>query len=514
MRATACAPDLSRTVTKFCYCRSFGATYGKNSSVSEAHFAMDLPRDQWTWSTFSDLSLHEFQALIIDYERKQVLLKRDGTRWIMPAYAGDNKRYESSYLPEFVKGKLLEELDTKMDMCVLRQVWRDTMRLNRNNFNFTLEKAVVLVHALSVEVLHDANNNDDSQKESGNQYLWVPLRDASIFHAIADARKVVGEEIRWAMQAAVPLRRLRWQCPGWMESTLNWMQDILDRTVGVRITQKVFVERSTDLGTVIIAETSDGKFFLKCTPPWQNDASYTEALSKISPNFVAAPIAVDVQKQVMITKDYGKILDPHFLKQSERIKMTQDFVNLQRDAVGRVDELVRAGMPDFRLDAFLAKIARVVEHPSFLGLFEYSEYREGVNFLQHNVDKISAKVRDLYGSGVPATVTHNDLWASNFYKHANDERFLFFDWVDSYVAHPLASELDGLEKRTYITEWEKYTGKTNLQELVILGREVCILVGCIVSILIVEAVEEAGRKQAVEEAGKSVNSVMECFAAI
>lgn len=471
-----------------------------------------LKRDEWTWSRFNDLLLQEFQALIIDYKRGSVLVKRDEARWIMPAHVGDQDNYESSFLPEFVKEKILDEVELKMDLCVLRQLWRDEMPVKKDKVNYTLEKAVVLVQCLFMKEECSTSERDDTRRGHGKEYVWLPLADADIYHLIPDARKVIAEEIEWAMQGRLPENRLKWQRPGWMESIMIWMNDALVSNLGAQVIEPIYVERTTPLGTIIISVTKKGKFFLKCTPPWQNDAAYTEALARMAPKYVAVPIAVDVGNQVMITRDYGEILVPAIFDHTDQMNMTLDFVKLQQKVVGNVDELVRVGVPDFRLDPLLKQMDRITSHPALEAINERMEYQEATDFFRSNLDKLKVKVKQLHTSGLPPTMTHNDLILSNVYRKEGLGNFMFFDWVEGYVAHPLTGNLDGLEKNVYLSEWEKYANVQDLRKWCLLGRKVRILIECIINILKVEKVEKADRGKTLAEAGEGIKDVQQSFA--
>lgn len=470
-----------------------------------------LKREEWTWSKFNDLLLQEFQALIVDYDHKRVLLSREEGRWIMPAYVGDEDNYESSFLPEFVKDKLWKVLGSKIDLCVLRQIWRKEMDVVKDMNGYLLEKAVVLVQFLSKREGPNEEWRVIAQKGTGKEYEWVPLANADVYHLFPDAQAAITNEVMWIMRDRVPENRLRWQRPGWMNSSTSWMRKVLVRDLGALMVKPTLVERSTPFGTIIIAKTSQGNFFLKCTPPWQNDAAYTEALARVAPKFVAAPVAVDVGKQVMITSDYGEILIPSLFNDEDKTKLTLDFVNLQQEAVGKVDELVSAGLPDFRVHGLKKKLDWLVSCRSLEAMMEWKEYQKAIDFLQNNLVKLKEKVEELYRTGVPPTVAHNDLFLSNVYKKEGCDNFMFFDWVMGYVAHPLTGVLDGLERTVYIKEWEKYANVEGLETWLTFGQRVGMLIEFIVIIQEAEGVEEADHNEKIEEAGRKLNSVMQCF---
>lgn len=88
-----------------------------------------------------------------------------------------------------------------------------------------------------------------------------------MYHLFPDVRKVVGEERNWIIRDQVPEARLSWQCSGWLEKYNAKDKGHTASKSGDRYNQPVYMERSSQLGTFIIADKTKGNYFLKYMPP-------------------------------------------------------------------------------------------------------------------------------------------------------------------------------------------------------------------------------------------------------
>lgn len=54
--------------------------------------------------------------------------------------------YVSSFLPEFVKDEMREAVRLKADLLVMRQVWKDEVKVGKSNAHYNARKGVVLIN--------------------------------------------------------------------------------------------------------------------------------------------------------------------------------------------------------------------------------------------------------------------------------------------------------------------------------------------------------------------------------
>lgn len=379
------------------------------------------------------------------------------------------------------------------------------MTIVRNKEQSTAEKAVVLLSC--------SNCQKESIHESHIQkgYKWWRADRADIYHLFPEARSFIVQEMAWVKLREVPWNRLKWQRPGWMEAKSAWIQNVLLRNENARLTKPLATERSTPLGTVIEAQTAIGKFFLKCTPPWQNDAAYTNILSSIAPQYVASPVAIDIEEETMLTRDYGSILVPALFDDEKTIELTRDFVKFQRIATERIEEVVRAGMPDCRENGLKKRMDWASTRPLLDTIAKRAKHTEAVQFFRENLEHLKQEVKTLYASGVPSTVTHNDLYMSNVYKSQDDDRYMFFDWVEGYVSHPMAGVLDGLSFEEYIKEWEIFLRRGDLSTVFESAQKVRLIISLVLTITEAEITEEPEATDSVERVADKIQSVFHCY---
>lgn len=413
-------------------------------NIPEYTKVLPVKRGEWTWSSCVENELQDMQILLISYDAKKVLLCWEEARWVLPGFLIQYRSFESSFLPQFVIPIVHKMLGTVLPITLLRQAWRREKQVTVDKETRVYEKTVILM---------EAPENDCSFDEQGFQ--WISFEEAKVFHLINEAAEAIRREIRFAL-SAVPVNRLSWQRPGWFSATALWMEELLLRECNGSLTEDIKSLRSSELGVILQAKTTMGLFFLKCTAPTANDASYTQALSRIAPEYVAAPIVVDIKKQIMLSKDYGKILYTYNLSDVENAQLTRDYVRLQLATIDKTEDLIQAGIPDFRLHKLPGHIDRLAASLTFTSLGKSEESKGHVNYFRKSTEMFKEKLGKLgLDSDLPSTVTHNDLWSNNIYKTEDRENYMFFDFVDAYVSHPFASSISGLDSEVFLQEWSR-----------------------------------------------------------
>jgi Ser/Thr protein kinase RdoA (MazF antagonist) len=175
---------------------------------------------------------------------------------------------------------------------------------------------------------------------------------------------------------------------------------------------------------------------------------------------VPLAVTVDGERSWMLLCDFGG----RRLRDAEAAQWDQAlhaFAQMQRDLAGRVDELVALGCVDRRLGVLAAQARELPDDPEVQAVLDAAE----VERLRAQVPRLQAMCAELAGYGVPASLVHGDLHASNV--AVRDGACVFFDWTDACVAHPffdLVTLLDArvIEERpgegarlldVYLREW-------------------------------------------------------------
>ena len=286
-----------------------------------------VPRSQWSWLFSRELNASEIQFLVVDYEKKAVLLLREemnGLRewrsspWVLPAYILEEEEEEGfvTTKPDAIEKIWNANFDAAKDPIILRTTWREEETITTDDRIFSIEKAIILM---------SLSNYEQNSELTGVQFSWVPYDNAipDIFHACDATRNAARKELTWIQIGRYPRGRLLWQRPNWKSEDLSFARS-LENKIGTNVIQALGTERHGDFGLVLRMETNKGKYFLKCSPPIYNDAAFTLKLSQISPSYVRSPIITDIHRQLMITPDYGEILEPINLCKKDRQALTTD----------------------------------------------------------------------------------------------------------------------------------------------------------------------------------------------
>ena len=148
----------------------------------------------------------------------------------------------------------------------------------------------------------------------------------------------------------VPYRRPPWSLPDWFEPAAKWFSEQL---MGLGYNQVSPVEwvYSWPLSSILRAHTTTGKVYLKaCTtlPLFADEPLLTSHLASLFPERVPRPLAVNQKESWMVLPDLGYPV--HDATTQEKGEILDLFARLQIQSIQHVEELLRAGCPDLRLD--------------------------------------------------------------------------------------------------------------------------------------------------------------------
>lgn len=238
------------------------------------------------------------------------------------------------------------------------------------------------------------------------------------------------------------------------------------------------------MGVVMKSETEHGDFWLKCTS-FSNDAEVTDALSRIAPCYVRRPLAINRRDRMIVTENYGGSITGLFEREREERELAaKDYARLQQSTIERIEELLKAGAPDWSPEQLIEGVESIVKH-RFLTDKDTAEYPE-IQCLQNNVEVLRKELRKLKQWKLPLTIVHNDLCFSNICQPAEKSgkrtNVLFFDWVDCSVSHPFTEDFalaTNTVRDAYLEVWAesgKYGSMAELKECMKIARPVTELI--------------------------------------
>jgi len=257
-----------------------------------------------------------------------------------------------------------------------------------------------------------------------------------------------GSALSWrAMDTTV--RANAWDDPRWQASAHRWVTERLTAH-GTPPTGAIEEVRVRPWSVTHRVPTTAGVAWFKAnTPGCAYEAGLAASLAAWAPGRVLAPLAVDASRGWLLTADAGPTLREVVAK--DRLlptwtAMLQSYAALQRDLAAHTLEMLAQGVPDHRPQHLPARLTALLADPRIqadLG----PDRQAAVNEVATDVAGWCA---ELSADGIPATLQHDDLTDANVFP--DGDRFRFFDWGDSSVAHPFGSLLVAIGFAAYLLE--------------------------------------------------------------
>jgi len=262
---------------------------------------------------------------------------------------------------------------------------------------------------------------------------------------------------------------------------------------------------------VLRVPTNGGDLWFKAAvPSLGHDVGVTAVLARLRPDIALAPIAVDLDRGWMLLPDGGERLREVLARERHPrrwLEIMPRYAELQIAAAPHVEELLEAGLPDYRLDR----------------LQDLSEEVAGKLAVEPppaaRVEELRAELATL---GIPESVQHDDLHDGNVFVR-RDGSHAVFDWGDSCASHPFASLVVGLRgiahrfelaerdpgldrvRDAYLEPWSDFASRAELLRAVELAGAVGRLSRALAWILAGMGEDESG------EASESARSWFEEF---
>jgi hypothetical protein len=231
----------------------------------------------------------------------------------------------------------------------------------------------------------------------------------------------------------VPELRPPFHRPGWFEQAEHWMQFQLDR-LGIQVKGSVEQYRQGWTSSCLLrVPTSQGWVYFKAgNESGQGEAVLTDALAQRWPQWVARPLAIDAQRNWMLSRDLHSQHAGFDLQQLPAF--AGEVAKLQLESRNELPHWEALGCRRISLDDFLA----VAEDPEPYraiwqeggGRLEPDEWQA----LQAAFHAVAADCSTLADIGLPQTLVHIDFRDDNL--ALLDGRHLMLDWNSTIISHP------------------------------------------------------------------------------
>lgn len=236
---------------------------------------------------------------------------------------------------------------------------------------------------------------------------------------------------------------LLWVQPDWREQAHAWIHAQLER-LGMRAEGPIEQPHVRVWSTVLRVPTREGALFFKANAPvFAHEAALVAAWTRWGCDHIPRVLAADTQRGWILMADGGETLRSVVQEDGDIRhwhRLLPLYARLQISMAEHVPDLLSLGLPDSRLSALPAQYARLLDdteilrigQPEGLSAEEYMRLRD-------LTPQLAADCARLAAYGISETMQHDDLHDNNIL--VRDERYLFFDWGDSCVAHPYFSML-------------------------------------------------------------------------
>ena len=233
----------------------------------------------------------------------------------------------------------------------------------------------------------------------------------------------------------------RWTDAATITEAHAWLREVA-AAHGTHVVGEVTQPHVQPWSTVFRAESDEGTLYLKlCGESQAHEPALTTLLARTAPDLVPAVLAVHPERPWMLVADGGaKLRDAHHgaALLDAWIGILPRYAELQREFVGREEELLATGTPDRRLDRLARDLAVVIADEGvfaalerdLLGQARCQELRAMLPVLGRLCDELAAL-------GIGPTIQHDDLHDGNVL--TRDGRTVVFDWGDACVTHPFLS---------------------------------------------------------------------------
>jgi hypothetical protein len=260
----------------------------------------------------------------------------------------------------------------------------------------------------------------------------------------------------------------------------EWVRS-LGPSHGFQVFGDVRLVKERPWATVVTADTSIGRIFAKANCQGLNaEGPLLSLLAAWSPDDVMAPLAVHPTAGWLVVPDGGETLlaagrhtDP-----AAWAPVLNHVASAQRAAIGKEEQLLAAGVPDFRPHTVTARLEQLIDDLNLAG----SERRRVLAM----VSKVGEIACRLGSDGIGVGISHGDLQPNNLLVPPASKPF---DWGDAVVAHPFCTltilrwsindeHLHEVVREGYLLNWTDIADTTELRHV----AQCAELVGCVAAI--------------------------------
>jgi hypothetical protein len=224
--------------------------------------------------------------------------------------------------------------------------------------------------------------------------------------------------------------RAAWARPGGVTTMITWADDALAAIGRPRVGPVVQV-KTWNLSSVLRIPTAEGDVWCKTVPPFlTHEGGIIALVGAENPTLVPPLLASDPATRTVLLGDVpGE--DDWNAPEQRLLTMLRTLVRLQARWIDRLDDLIAAGLPDWRSRSLTQLVDALVARADVRAQLADEELRA--------LDTLTGSLPDRFAAldacGIPETLVHGDFSPGNWRSHGHS--LVLLDWGDAGVGHPM-----------------------------------------------------------------------------
>ena len=311
--------------------------------------------------------------------------------------------------------------------------------------------------------------SDDAETRPG--FKWAELDEPNFGESDRAALEEIARlEVERLSSPALNDSPVPWDSPtGWHQAALDWLDANLPPGHDGKPWQASQI-RSWSISSVWRVTSAGTRLYFKASPRYfASEVAVTLDVADRFPDVSPSILAAQPENGWMLMQDLGDAT----LSMVDSTEMWHDTMKtiamVQHGYVGRSREMERLGVERRTTEAIVETLVKWTDDPAGVGIRMFGEENEAaLRRIEPSVGRIESMARKLRELGMPPTLEHGDLDATNVFIRNGSP--VLMDWSDACVSHPFFTPLTPAQARrypefvdTYLREWTDYAPLEDLR---------------------------------------------------